>query len=439
MSPLPLSPSGPSAYARGTMTLDEEPRLGSLTAAAALSRLTDPALPVASLMLGPDAPAMLRTADGLIDGIVEAARPLQVLWSPGKRLVVRYSATVRSGSDTSEVSLVAATGSAIPKAMRDGTAAQVIAWARAADPHLPGLRSALDPPTVGRMLETLGLPAARVTLRLRAYRPTRRAVVQVDHPAATVYLKVVSPREATRLDEIHRFDTGVRTPRTLGVSRDLGIVVLEAVPGETLREALRRPDAALPAPRRVLALLDDLRIPDGASAVGGPRRSVRRNARLVGAILPECRHQLDAVLMEASVAVDAPTVPVHGDFYESQILVTDDRINGLIDLDRTGVGHRLDDVATMVSHLIAFAPSAPDPLRVAGYAAEIIGVSTEVHDPDDLRRSVAAGLVGMATGPFRAQANDWPAAVARRVAAAYRWATRPLDPDPAALLEPLSS
>jgi hypothetical protein len=339
---------------------------------------------------------------------------------------------VRSGTGTSDITLVAATGSAIPKALRDGTETQVISWARAADPHLPGLPSALDPSQVGRLLETIGLPPATVTLRLRAYRPTRRAVVQVDHPAATVYLKVVSPREATWLDAIHRFDTGVRTPRTLGVSLDLGIVVLEEIPGSTLREALCDPDAPLPDPRRLLELMDDLQAPEDAPIVGGPRRTVRRNARLVRAILPEYGDLLDAVLAETAVTIDAPRVPVHGDFYESQILVTDNGISGLIDLDRMGVGHRIDDVATMVAHLVAFAPSAPDPLRVTAYAAAILDVAVETLDPDLLRRTVAAGLIGMATGPFRAQADDWPAAVVRRVTMAHRWATRP-DLDPASL------
>ena len=421
------------------MTVGEDIQLGDLTPAAALARLGDPALPAATLMLGADAPAMLATADGSIDGTVEAARPVQILWSPGKRLVVRYSATVRSGTGTADTTLVAATGAAIPKWLRDGTDAQVFAWARAADPHLPGLPSALDQPTVGRMLETIGLPAATVTLRLRAYRPTRRAVVRVDHPTATVYLKVVSPREASRLEKIHGFDTGVRTPRTLGVFRDLGIVVLDSLPGSTLREALRDPDSPLPEPRRLLDLLDDLQAPDDAPTVGGPRRTVRRNARLVRAILPECGDLLDAVLAETAVRVDAPRVPVHGDFYESQVLVTDAGISGLIDLDRMGVGHRLDDVATMISHLVAFAQSAPDPLRVTGYAAAILGAAVDSHDPDLLRRTVAAGLIGMATGPFRAQADDWPAAVARRVAMAHRWASHPVGLDPASLLGEIGS
>ncbi|HUG74683.1 MAG TPA: phosphotransferase, partial [Acidimicrobiia bacterium] len=405
------------------MTFGVDPPLEGLTPAGALARLGDPGLPAAARMFGADAPALLATADGLIGRTVEAARPVQILWSPGKRLVVRYSATVRSDTGTADITLVAATGAAIPETLRDGSATQVIAWARAADPHLPGLPSALDPQTVGRMLTTLGLPPATVNLRLRAYRPTRRAVVQVDHPTATVYLKVVSPREATWLDTIHRFDTGVRTPRTLGVSRDLGIVVLEEIPGSTLREALSDPDAPLPDPRRLLELVDDLQAPDDAPIVGGPRRTVRRNARLVRAVLPECGDLLDSVLAETAVTIDAPRVPVHGDFYESQILVTDDGISGLIDLDRMGIGHRLDDVATMVAHLVAFAQSAPDPLRVTGYASAILDAAVDTHDPDLLRRTVAAGLIGMATGPFRAQAEDWPVAVARRVALAHRWAT----------------
>lgn len=388
-----------------------------------LAQLFDPSLPASALMFGPDSTAMLATAEGLLLSEPISAEPRQILWHPGRQLIIRYSVRTAADPNGPATDVVAATGDAIPKRLRDGHPAQALAWRIPDDPWLPGLASALSVPTVSAMLEGLGAAPASIQLRLRAYRPTRRAVVQVIHPGATLFLKVVPVRSVARLDAMHRaFDSAVRTPRSMGWSQQLGIAVLEGLPGRTLREALADPRAELPPPGVLGGILDALPLIPDANVVGGPTASVARHVALLEQVVPESRPALAALLEACSLApAGEPSDPVHGDFYESQILVERGSITGLIDIDRMGRGRRVDDWATLAGHLAAYAMSAPDPGRVRAYGTKVIGIADKVVDPTELRRVTAAALIAMATGPFRVQSPDWPAATARRIAAAADW------------------
>lgn len=394
-----------------------------------LALLRDPDLPAAGLLFGGDAAEMLGTAPDLVGGIVRGAIPNQVLWAPGRRLVVRYTVQVESAEGDVERMVVAATGSAIPSHLADGDPAQVLLWTRDTDPHLPGLASATDPTTVGATLERLGLRPAVPALRLRAYRPGRRAVVEVRHPDTTLYLKVLPPAEIAPLQALHRADPGVRTPSSLGWSQDLGIVVLEGLPGATLREVLADPRATPPHPADLIALLDRLTAAPEARPTPGPAAAMPRHARLLHLIVPEAAATIDRLTRACARPVASPVVPVHGDYYESQVLVADGAISGLIDLDRMGVGHRADDLGTLIAHLVAWAPSAPDPDRVERYAAAVLAAARHVVAAEPLRIAVAAALAGLATGPFRAQSPDWPTGVVRRLELARRWLDGDADVD----------
>lgn len=388
-----------------------------------LAQLRDDALPAAGLMFGPDAAAMLATADELLLGEPISAVPRQILWHPERQLIIRYGVRIATSSDTPESEVVAATGNAIPKRLLNGDAAQVLAWRRDDDPWLPGLASALSIPTVSAMLESLGAAPAPIQLRLRAYRPTRRAVVQVSHPDTTVYLKVVPPRSVARLDAMHRaFDSPVRTPRSMGWSKDLGIAVLEGLPGITLRQALADPRAELPAPPALISLLDGLPLLPEPALVGGPTASVPQHIGLLERIVPESRTELRDLLDACSTPPSGDASgPVHGDFYENQVLVEQGTITGLIDIDRMGQGRKVDDLGMLAGHLATYAMSAPDPARVRAYGTGVLTTADRLADPAEVRRVAAAAVIAMATGPFRVQAPGWPESTRRRISAATEW------------------
>src|SRR5690606_31545657 len=121
---------------------------------------------------------------------------------------------------------------------------EVAAWPVAGDPALPGLSAALDPQAVREMLAPLGVPRGPVALRLRAYRPGRRAVVEATMGGHRFFVKVLRPSRIEALQLWHRALEGILpVPASHGWSSDLGLVVLEARRGTTVREALIRGEA----------------------------------------------------------------------------------------------------------------------------------------------------------------------------------------------------
>ncbi|MGQ0573367.1 MAG: phosphotransferase, partial [Pseudonocardia sp.] len=114
-----------------------------------------------------------------------------------------------------------------------------------------------------------------------------------------------------------------------------------------------------------------------------------------------------------------PLVPVHGDLYDSQLLVDGGRVTGLLDVDTAGGGHRVDDWANLLAHLSVLADEGLAPAR--GYGAELLAHAERRLPRGRLRPRVAAAVLGLATGPFRVQQRDWAARTERRLDLAQRW------------------
>src|SRR5690606_11855324 len=92
----------------------------------------------------------------------------------------------------------------------------------------------------------------------RAYRPARRAVVEATGRRGRLFLKVVRPERVEALHDLHRsLAEHLPVPDSLGWS-DRGVLVMTALPGLTLREALRSSHQPTPPPAEVEALLDRL-------------------------------------------------------------------------------------------------------------------------------------------------------------------------------------
>ena len=85
-------------------------------------------------------------------------------------------------------------------------------------------------------------------------------------------------------------------------------------------------------------------------------------------------------------------VPVHGDFYEGQLL----------------------------AHLLTAAmTNEREPVR--RYAEAVLNHAQRRVAPADLRRRTAAGLLGLATGPLRVQQPKWAEHTAARIRLARDW------------------
>jgi aminoglycoside phosphotransferase len=373
----------------------------------------------------------------VIDGPLEALRVTGVTLQPDGAATVRYSAAVArpDGRETSEV-LIATTGTRIPDgattvdAVVDGESRTVGLWRWPRDPALPALGWAASRSAVADRLAELGLTTGPVGLRLRSYRPGRRAVVQVTTTTGDLFLKVVRPATLPRMVELHALLDGVVPAPPLLATTDDGVLVLAGLPGTPLRALLADDGRGLPEAAELDRVLDGLPAAAAGLASVGRRMTgdalarVSDHAAVLATVADGLRPRL-AALTAALAAADPgehPAVPVHGDFYESQLLVDDGRVVGLLDVDTAGRGHRIDDWATLLAHLALLELILPGPTTVARYRAGLEEHVLRRWPAGQLRPRVAAVLVGLATGPFRVQQARWPEGTAARIALAEEWA-----------------
>lgn len=387
--------------------------------------------PELRLLLGEDAAGLLAVAAEAAGGELRAWKPRQVTHQPGRSTVVQYRADVAwPGGRTTAETVVAATGSRIPDgaAVLDDGTTKVAVWRWPIDPSLPGLTAALDRERVARLLDDLGVDGGTIQLRVRAYRPGRRAVVEASGRRGRLFLKVVRPATVEALHRTHRsLAEALPVPDSLGWTDD-GILVMPGLRGRTLRELLRSGHSQLPPPAEVDALLD--RFPAGLAA--GPRRrglltSAEHHAAVIGSVLPALQSRLDDVLaaLRDRDLVDHDVVAVHGDLYEAQLLVDRGRFSGLLDVDTAGAGHRVEDIANLCAHLSVLALASDRPKVIKRYGAALLAHAEARFDRADLRARIAAAVVGLATGPFRVLESHWPHATARRVELAAEWLADP--------------
>ena len=113
---------------------------------------------------------------------------------------------------------------------------------------------------------------------------------------------------------------------------------------------------------------------------------------------------------------------MHGDFYESQLLVDAGTVVGLLDVDTAGRGARIDDWATMLAHLVLLEHVLPRPGTVVRYRRDVEAALLRRWPAGQLRPRVAAVLLGLATGPYRVQQAGWPSRTDERLALAEAWA-----------------
>jgi len=269
----------------------------------------------------------------------------------------------------------------------------------------------------------LGAGDGLVRSRLRAYRPGRRAVVEIIGERWRVFVKIVPPSEVNRLHHTHlELEKAFPVPRTLGFDRDLGVVALHAMPGLTLRRAFEDAAEPLPPPPAIEQILRGLSPLEPRTTVRSPIERLPEIAGLLSLLLPEEAGRVARLVDRIGSDGEPATVASHGDFHEAQILVAGGSLAGLLDLDTFGEGRPGDDPATMLGHLATWRQSTAQPDRVAAYGRALLGIWEARIDPDDLRLRAAAVVAALATGPFRVQRPSWPDEVRRRLDLAERWA-----------------
>ncbi len=390
--------------------------------------VSDPAVPAVEILLGPGAEPFLTSALEAVGSRLRSHKVSQVRYVPSKSVTVQYRADVTAASGRPEsTTIVATSGVKVPDGVpvfgADGL--EVAFWQFPNDPFLPGLASAANPDRVSNLLERLGAPKEPVTLRTRAYRAGRRAVIEASGKTQRIFLKVVRPESAAALQQAHAsLAKHLPVPQTFGWSQDLGVVALQAMAGRTLRAALTARSSRVPTAQDLVALLDLFPQPgDTAQTVAGPHERAADHARLLEAVVPELAPRIKAVVERLGLVDAEPRSAVHGDFHSSQVLVDGNRVVGLVDVDTAGVGERANDLAGIIGHLATLAPDSPARRDIEAYGASLMRDFDLRTDPAGLRLRVSGIVLGLATGPFRVQLNQWPKVTERRVELAESWIT----------------
>lgn len=381
------------------------------------------------VLLGPDASEML---DGLVDamgGRLGEAVARQVTYRPHRSTTVKYDVGVvwPDGRRTWE-GVVAMAGSSLPAGatIMERGPTQVAVWAFPNDPLLPGLTAALDPSAVQRLFERLGLGREAVTLRVRAYRPGRRAVVEATSGQRRLFLKVVRPTKVEALHSLHRrLSVDLPVPDSLGWSDD-GIVVMPALAGATLRESIRAGVDPLPEPASIDRLLD--RLPADLSSAPPRARwfdAAVHHAEVIRTTVPGVTADVDRVvdrLAELDRGIDAgELVPIHGDLYESQLIVNGGIVTGLLDVDTAGSGQRVDDHANFCAHLSVLATTVTPSANIRRFGTRLLAHAETLAERREVRARIAASTLCLATGSFRVLERDWETNTRRRLALADQW------------------
>ena len=380
-------------------------------------------------LVEPDVQEILQTATEAAGGVLEHAVLRSVHDRAGRSLSHVYAASVRVGEVVRDVLLVAHVDARpLPDGAFELTSGEdrVGVWRFPHDPFLAGLPSAIDEERVRELLDRLGASPGRVHIRTRAYRPSRRAVIEVtihgeSGTGRVLYLKVLAGDRAQEIAEIHRrLASMVPVPRIVGVAGDQGIVALEALGGDTLRTVLVE-GHALPDPAELVELSErfagtELSTRRDPRAFADPSRHVDPLAELVA----DQRDRLERIA-GAAASIDEPLVAVHGDLHDGQLLVTDGSVTGLLDVDGSGRGWLAQDAGNLIAHVQAVGEVWPQvAVRAETFAASIADAYRPVVGPDALARATAGAWLGLATGPYRAQDTGWADLTRARIARAER-------------------
>ena len=308
--------------------------------------------------------------------------------SSGERLTVYAGATTSQAAGAGPVLRTSLSG------------VRLFLWLHPHDPLLPDLPWALAPAEMARQLFG-SAEAGNMNLSVIGYRPLRRAVVHAVNGQDEAYVKVVLPAHAEGLRRRHQLlaESPVPAPALLAGAEGRSAVALSPLPGEPLLHGLA--DGSSPiTPADLTSVLDAL--PEAALALSRrPAWAERARAygRAAAGVLPGDNPRITGISREIESMVAAldpgPVVPVHGDFYEGNLLTAGGRITGVLDVDGLGPGHRVDDLACFLGHLAVLARLSPEsalPGKLTEYRAGFEAAAEQAGSSAAALNARAAGV-----------------------------------------------
>ncbi len=388
-----------------------------------------------ALLTGPRAASVLAAALAPAGQRLESWEVHSVHHRPGAGVSVGYTAVVLSPDGRRRTEYLCATTARLSNpqapgltrvAPTGGDGPPVHVWRHPADPELPALAVACTPSLLSRRLGT------QVKATMVAYRPTRRAVVRVTYTdQSTSYAKVLPPGHSRAFAERHRMllAAGVPAPEVLRDDPD-GLVLLSTGRGVALSGLLSRGMDVRRA-ERVFASLTRLLDSLPASALqleAHPAWSerARHYAHAAATVLPEhaarARAVADGVEQLMASSDPGPIVPVHGDFYEANVLMEGEGVASLLDVDSLGPGRRVDDLACLLGHVSVLDHLAPASYPHLRPVLETWTALAEAQaDPVALRARCAGVVLSLVAGARREDGGPWRPDAEGRLARAESW------------------
>lgn len=215
------------------------------------------------------------------------------------------------------------------------------------DAALPGIRTALRRPGAA----------------LVSHRPGRRAVVRVDGPAHTSFIKIVEPARIDRLVTTLRAAAAaegdhLKVPHIIAIDESHGFIEMTSIPGDPLatihaEESFSR---ALQAAGAALRSLHDARPPATWPAKRhGPAEEFQTLSRwldFAAAFAPHVAQRLRPLIEPLRPSMPDARIEtiIHRDFHEGQVIVAEGAA-GVIDFETLALGDPALDIGNMIAHL----------------------------------------------------------------------------------------
>ena len=387
---------------------------------------------------------------------IEQARPNYVRYKPGTSCLVLYRVDVAGqtvpvhakafGGDAAVKLEKARLKTRVPSLLGAGGAIlEDIGAAVYAFPNDHGLRALKklgEPGTRERLLRRLlknqpGLSGG--TLHDLQYKPERRYVARLDtdaepHAILKFYTRSGFQAAAATARAGLRPMGPLRLPPLCGMSRAKFALAFEWLPGVALRDIVKEAELDTAALSRVGAALANLH---GQKATGLAKRTresefdhLRRQTDMIDWLCPHLAPLANRVTARISSQLAQLPVqhrPVHGDFNDKQILLSEDRV-AILDLDEAAAGDPAYDLGLFIAHLERYALIGElEPSQVARLAEALVhgyGDASGRPLPGHVELYIAFGLVQLAVEPFRTLDPDWADKIEAMLACADAFLTR---------------
>lgn len=254
------------------------------------------------------------------------------------------------------------------------------------------------------------------------YKPERRYVGQLrteEGPQAIFKMYTERDFQITHTNATAFVSHGpLQIAQLLGFSERRKTLVFQWLPGRLLSEVLTDPQPLSEQVSHVGAALAALHAqhPEGLPSLARKEEaaSLVSLADWLGVICPDVSQHVQTLAQRLAMSLlrESPvSMPIHGDFYAKQVLLSDDRV-AILDIDEAKYSDPAADLGLFIAHLERdvlrgiLAGHAVPPIRdrfLEGYQA-----ATGRLIPSRVALYTAVGLFRLAPDPFRHRESDWP-------------------------------